>query len=111
MGDNEKAGVDFVEVRGPIGQSADGPAVNNSVIVAHSDITAEHITDGEEENCTHVGVFAPKLYGITVSNTEFYNFDQTHINCAAMSLCSQCKPNTAGFPTYTENLKFENSPN
>ena len=109
--DNEKAGVDFVEVRGPIGQSADGPAVNNSVIVAHSNITAEHITDGEEENCTHVGVFAPKLYGITVSNTEFYNFDQTHINCAAMSLCSQCKPNTAGFPTYTENLKFENSPN
>ena len=51
-----------------------------------------------------------QLYGITISNTEFYNFDQTQINCAALSLCSECAQNTTN-SSLSNDLVFENSPN
>jgi len=59
---------------------------------------------------TNVGILASKFYGIDISITEFYDFDQTQTNCAALSLCSECAQNTTN-SFFTNDLVFENSPN
>ena len=100
--DNEEAGLRYI---GPEGETLFS-VVNNGLIVARSDITEIE----EETNCTEVGILASKFYGIDITNTEFYNFDQTQTNCAALSLCSECSQNTTN-SSLTNDLVFENSPN
>ena len=85
MLDNEKSGLDFVEVKGPLGDCNEGPGAVDSLVVGHSAITA----DLSDDLCTHAGYFGPKLYGATLCNTHFANFDRE--GCAALSMCSQCK--------------------
>ena len=102
MLDNEKAGMEWVEVDGGYGES--GPGAFNGLVVGHS-----LITEDEAEACTHEGVIGPKLWYLTVDGTEFYNFDRD--NCFALSTCSQCTALTAAFPVEVKNLVFVNSPN
>ena len=102
MLDNEKAGMEFVEVDGGYGN--DGPGTFGGIVVAHSDISQD-----EADACTHEGVIGPKLYYLTVDGTEFYNFDRD--NCYALGTCAQCTLLTSAFPVEVKNLKFENSPN
>ena len=102
MLDNEKAGMEFVEVDGGYGEN--GPGTFNGIVVGHSEITAD-----EAEACTHEGIIGPKLWYLTVNGTEFYNFDKP--NCYALGTCSQCTTLTAAFPVQVENLKFVDSPN
>ena len=72
-----------------IGDCNEGPGAVDSLIVGHSEISADH-----PEICTEVGYFGPKLWGSNLCNTKFVNFDKD--TCAALSTCSQCKANTAG---------------
>ena len=105
MLDNEKAGVDFVEVDGIYGDDSRQSGAFGGLIVGHSDITPAE----ENETCTHEGFNGPKLWGSTINGTSFYNFDRP--SCFAIATCSQCTALTASFPIVSTNLTFENSPN
>ena len=103
MLDNEKAGVDFVEVDGIYGDDSRQSGAFGGLIIGHSDITEDN------ETCTHEGFNGPKLWGSTINGTSFYNFDRP--SCFAIATCSQCTALTASFPIVSTNLTFENSPN
>ena len=103
--DNEKAGLDFVEVDGIYGDDSRQSGAFGGLIVGHSDVTPAE----ENETCTQKGFFGPKLWGSTINGTSFYNFDRP--SCFAIGGCSQCTALTASFPIVATNLTFENSPN
>ena len=105
MLDNEKAGLEFVEVDG--GYGADGPGSFGGIIVGHSQISEEHNED--PEYCTHEGYIGPKLWVSTVNGTEFYNFDRP--SCYALATCSQCTVKTTPFAVLVENVTFANTTN
>ena len=105
MLDNEKAGLEFVEVDG--GYGTEGPGSFGGIVVGHSQISSEHNED--PEYCTHEGFIGPKLWISTINGTEFYNFDRE--GCYALGTCSQCTALTTPFAVLVENVKFTNSDN
>ena len=105
MLDNEKAGLEFVEVDG--GYGTEGPGSFGGIVVGHSQISSEH--DEDPEYCTHEGFIGPKLWISTINGTEFYNFDRE--GCYALGTCSQCTALTTPFAVLVENVKFTNSDN
>lgn len=102
--DNEKAGLEFVEVDGGYGDQ--GPGAFGGIVVGHSMISED---DSDPEYCTHEGYIGPKLWVSNVNGTEFYNFNRS--TCYALATCSQCTVRTAPFAVLVENITFENSPN
>lgn len=102
--DNEKAGLEFVEVSGDYGAS--GPGAFGGIVVGHSDISAD---DEDPEYCTEQGVIGPKLFAATINGTAFYNFDRP--GCYAMGTCAQCTVDTSSFSILVEDVSFTNSPN
>ena len=104
MLDNEKAGMEFVEVEGGYGE--DGPGIFGGMVVGHSEISAD---DEDPEYCTHEGVIGPKLWSSQINGTKFVNFDRP--TCYSIGTCSQCTTLTASLPIQTEGLSFVNSPN
>ena len=104
MLDNEKAGMEFVEVDGGYGE--DGPGSFGGIVVGHSEISAD---DPNPNYCTHEGFIGPKLWTSTVNGTEFYNFDRP--SCYALGTCSQCTVLTAPFAVLVADVTFDNSPN
>ena len=104
MLDNEKAGMEFVEVDGAYGEG--GPGSFGGIVVGHSEISAD---DEDPDYCTHEGFIGPKLWISTVNGTEFYNFDRP--TCYALGTCSQCTALTTPFAVLVENVSFTNSSN
>ena len=107
--DNEKSGVELIHpigVKRQNGEEFGAPTFKDSVVIGHSEITANW--PNGDTFCTHTGVYSG-WWGNDVENVEFYNFDRE--KCAALTTCARCKPNWAGGETQTKGLSFINSPN
>ena len=107
--DNEKSGVELIHpvgVKRQNGEEYGAPTFKNSVVIGHSEITANW--PNGDTFCTHTGVWSG-WWGNDVENVEFYNFDRE--NCACLSTCARCKPKWAAGETQTSGLSFIDSPN
>ena len=107
--DNEKSGVELIHPIGVSRQNGEeygAPTFKNSVVIGHSDVTADW--PNGDTFCTETGVKSG-WWGNDVENVEFYNFDRTA--CTALGSCARCKPKWAAGKTQTSGLSFTNSPN
>jgi len=107
--DNEKSGVELIHpvgVKRQNGEEYGAPTFKNSVVIGHSEITANW--PNGDTFCTHTGVWSG-WWGNDVENVEFYNFDRE--KCACLSTCARCKPKWAAGETQTSGLSFIDSPN
>ncbi|XP_047483519.1 fibrocystin-L-like isoform X2 [Penaeus chinensis] len=100
--DNEKAGLEMIQVKGGFGMD-DGPGVFNSLVVGRS-----ALSPGDCKRPSS-GVVAPEEHVLTVAGTTFVNFAGGQ--CVALSGCSQCTNIRAGSSVRVEGLTFINSPN
>ncbi len=98
--DNTLAGFEVVHLEAVWGE--DGPLIQDTLIVGHSDLEIS------PESCTEAGIKTPKSFYLTVSRVTFVNFDRP--GCAALRACSQCKDLQGGFESRYQEISFVNSP-
>ena len=101
ISDTDKAGVEFQTTQDAWG----GPMLKDSTIIGWSAITEA----SKAAECTDAGIKLPKSKYLTVDNVKFINFDQDV--CAAVQVCSHCKPDQGGFHARFKNIWFYNAPN
>ena len=107
--DNEKSGVELIHPIGVSRQNGEeygAPTFKDSVVIGHSDVTADW--SNGNSFCTETGVKSG-WWGNDVENVEFYNFDRP--GCTALGSCARCKPKWAAGKTQTSGLSFTDSPN
>ena len=104
MMDNRLAGVEYTDLSNTE-WGEQGPFINNTLIVGHSDIT-----QGDDSfSCTEAGIRTPHSYYLTVSGVTFANFDRP--GCYPVQACSHCRDLQGGFESRYQQIKFINAGN
>ncbi|XP_019623376.1 PREDICTED: fibrocystin-L-like [Branchiostoma belcheri] len=108
MANNEKAGIEMKMVKGTEWGEERGAMIKDGYMIGYVDALAETAST----QCTTAGLVLPLSNKLTVSGTDFINFDRSSCACLAWAKIDGTSGDNNGGWTYrTERLLFHDAPN